>query len=85
MLNKMFEAIARKQLKENAFDRLRGKQMYRLADKIGAVVKYSDGSEGIDMLKMKTHNLKTQVFMCGIVIPAAAIIGNVCGNIRVKR
>ncbi len=82
MSNKIFETIARKQLTENAFDRWCGKIAYHKFDKIGAIKKFSDGTEIVDLVKVRAHNLKKGALMLGVVYPAAAIIGNVLGNMN---
>lgn len=80
MFDKMFEAIARKQLQENAIDRFNRKLNRRHYEKIGAIVKFPNGTEGVDMVKVGASNLKRMAFMCGVVYPAAAIIGHVLGS-----
>ncbi len=84
MFDKMFETIARKQLTENAFDRWCKKRQYQRADKLGAIIRYSNGIEGYDILKVRKHDLKMKALMMGVVYPAAAIIGHVLGNMNSK-
>lgn len=84
MFDKMFRAVAIKQLKGNAFDRWCDKMLYRKADKLGCIVRYPNGTEGFDIIKYRTHELKKGALMLGVVYPAAAIIGNVLGNMNSK-
>lgn len=84
MLNKMFESIARKQLTENAFDRWCWNRHYRMADKIGAITRFADGTEACDMIKVRAHGLKKSALMLGVFYPTAAIIGHVLGNVNSK-
>ena len=43
-----------------------------------------NGMEGIDIVKYHAHTLKKGALMLGIIYPAAAIIGNVLGNMDSK-
>lgn len=80
MFDKIFETIAEKQLHENAIDRLNDKLNYRHYKKIGAIVTFPNGTEGLDMVKVGASNLKRSAIMFGVVYPAAAIIGHVLGS-----
>lgn len=84
MFNKMFEAVATKQLTENAFDRWCAQRQYRKADKRGWIIRYPNGIEGFDVVKAHTHNLKRSTFMMGVVFPTAALIGHILGNMNSK-
>ena len=82
MFNKIFETIAEKQLHENAINRFSRKLNYRHYEKIGAIVKFPNGTRGLDMVKVGASNLKRSAIMLGVEYPAAAIIGTVLGSKR---
>jgi len=75
MLDKVFEAIARKQLHENAFNRFNKKLDNYHLRRIGAIVKFPNGTEGVDMVKVGASNLKRSVVFNAVVIAAAIAAG----------
>ena len=85
MFDKMFEEMARRELTENAFSRWCKKRDYKEAKKIGAVVTFPDGTEGIDVVKVHAHTLKQLTFEWLVIMPASAIIGHVLGNMTSRR
>jgi hypothetical protein len=58
MLDKLFETIARKQLQDNAIKKLGRKLDYRYYKAIGAIVKFPNGKEGLDVVKLNAANTK---------------------------
>lgn len=81
MFNKIFEKMAEKQLTTvTPLNRLSNAMFDHHCNKIGAVKILSDGSKGIDMVKVRASGLKREALYFGVVIPAAAIIGNVLGK-----
>lgn len=64
MFDKMFEAIARKQLQENAVDRFFRKLNNRHYRKIGAIVKFPNGTEGFDVVKAHAWTHKAFALYC---------------------
>lgn len=82
MFNKMFEAIARKQLTENAFTRFSRGLNNRHLEKLGIITTCANGVKGLDVVKLQAHNLKRSALMLGVVFPAAAVIGNVLGGLH---
>ena len=85
MFDKMFEEVARKRLTENAFSRLCAMKDYCHYDKLGAIIRNSNDSESVDVVRVHAHNLKKKTVMLGIVCPAAAVIGNILGNMNSEK
>lgn len=85
MFDKMLKSIVRKQLTENALTRLNGKIANRHYEKIGAIIRFPDGTEGVDMDIVGVSNLKRSIFYMGVVVPTAAILGNVLGNMSSRK
>jgi len=75
MFDKMFEAIARNRLQENAIGRLSEKLSDRHYRKIGAIVKLPNGTDGLDMVKVSASNLKRNVLFSVVTIGAAIAAG----------
>lgn len=81
MCNKIFEKLAEKQLTTvSPLTKLGNAISYRHFEKIGAIVKFNDGTEGLDMVKVRANTLKGKALYFGVVIPAAAIIGRTLGK-----
>lgn len=84
MLDEMLRKVARKRLQENAWDRFTDKLSMRRYERIGAIKKIN-GHTCIDMETVGVSNLKRSLVYYGVVIPAAVIAGNVCGNMKSKK
>lgn len=75
MFDKIFEAIARKQLQENAFTRFNRMLNGRRYEKLGAIVRFPNGTEGLDIVKVHADNLKKGVLFTAATIGAGIIAG----------
>lgn len=75
MFDKMFEAIARKQLQENAFTRFNRMLNNRRYEKLGAIVTFPNGTQGLDIVKVHADCLKKNVLFNVAAIGAAIIAG----------
>lgn len=81
MFDKMFEAIARKQLEENAIDKFFREMNNRHLEKIGAIVEFPNGTKGYDIVKAHAIGLKRNVLLTAVCI-GAGIIGNKLGGMN---
>lgn len=76
MFNNIFEKIAERQLTTvTPLWKLNDMICRHHYEKIGAIVKYSNGLEGIDMVKVQASNLKANALFLGVIMPGAAILG----------
>lgn len=81
MFNNFFEKLAEKQLTTvTPLDRLNDELFHRRCERLGAITEFENGVRAIDMVKVQADNLKRGLFYVGVVVPAAAIIGNILGS-----